>query len=347
MVLIKFLCGLMMASVAAIVYKYVPFPESILILSACGLTVIYIANEKDKTSNSGMKLNKGNYNPMNKTKKSIKEKQNLLHNNMYILRQLAALMIKLKTVVIKLDRQQIDKNKNQVRNKFVGQLKSKGISTRENKCFSSQQKHKPTQLSTINKMSEINVNSQYTKDILINENRPKAYDRLITRLQMRYANLSMNDALKYIDMLKFENNGKLSGVLMRTIYQKVGQFISADNRQKLIDNKNLFKHEYDNQIKKKISVETQTERVFQKLCMDCTIMMTQVGSPIESNLCTACKPKNGKQLKFFQFLTKYNKSIEYFCGCTDCLNNDTEKCIANYCSLCTAPKFIKRYISSN
>ena len=89
----------------------------------------------------------------------------------------------------------------------------------------------------------------------------------------------------------------------------------------------------------KSDIGSNTEMLYRKICLDCAQVMTQVGEPIGSNLCQACKPSTGKSLTYFQFLTKYNGTIEFFCGCQSCLNGDTADCLKDYCTLCTVPKF--------
>jgi len=67
-----------------------------------------------------------------------------------------------------------------------------------------------------------------------------SYQKLLARLEGHFSQLSANDALRYIDMLRSENNGKLSGLSMQTIYERVGQYMRVDR------NKGAVEHVMDN-----------------------------------------------------------------------------------------------------
>merc|ERR1712202_25355 len=51
-----------------------------------------------------------------------------------------------------------------------------------------------------------------------------------------FSELSTTDAERYIDMLRSENNGKLTGLVIQTIYDRVGQFMSADRNKRMREN---------------------------------------------------------------------------------------------------------------
>ena len=76
-----------------------------------------------------------------------------------------------------------------------------------------------------------------------------------------------------------------------------------------------------------------------KICMEkscCKVMISD--QPINTNLCRYGKPAKGKSIDFYQFLTRANGRIQYFCGCIKCRNGNTEACLKEYCNLCTFPK---------
>ena len=81
---------------------------------------------------------------------------------------------------------------------------------------------------------------------------------------------------------------------------------------------------------------------FIKLCYErnCRNIMTSK-SPINGNLCDHCKPKGGKSIDFFQFLTKAGGQIQFFCGCHACQNGITDGCLEIYCKFCTIPKYVR------
>ena len=82
---------------------------------------------------------------------------------------------------------------------------------------------------------------------------------------------------------------------------------------------------------------------FYKVCFEnnCPNVMTS-NLPIETNLCPDCKPPNGKRIDFFQFLTKANGRLQFFCGCQLCQKGETSQCLENYCPLCTCPKYVEK-----
>ena len=81
---------------------------------------------------------------------------------------------------------------------------------------------------------------------------------------------------------------------------------------------------------------------FVKLCYErhCRNIMTSK-YPIPGNLCKDCKPKGGKSIDFFQFLTKAEGKIQFFCGCNKCQKGVTDGCLKKYCKLCTVPKYVR------
>merc|ERR1712096_437423 len=56
------------------------------------------------------------------------------------------------------------------------------------------------------------------------DGRPKSYIKLVTQLKGHFSELNTSDALRYIHLLRRENNDKLSGLMMQTIYDRVVQF---------------------------------------------------------------------------------------------------------------------------
>ena len=102
------------------------------------------------------------------------------------------------------------------------------------------------------------------------------------------------------------------------------------------DEKSNFIEEWD------IScLTTDHMKEFFKICMEkscCKVLLSD--HPISTNLCKTCKPARGKSIDFYQFLTRANGRIQYFCGCIRCRNGDTDSCIKNYCELCTVPRIV-------
>merc|ERR1719474_247846 len=68
--------------------------------------------------------------------------------------------------------------------------------------------------------------------------RNKSYQRLLAQLQSRYPDLSTHDAERYIQLLRENNNGKLSGMSIQTIHDRVGNYIKADRDRRRIENNN-------------------------------------------------------------------------------------------------------------
>ena len=66
--------------------------------------------------------------------------------------------------------------------------------------------------------------------------RNKSYQRLLAQLQSRYPDLSTHDAERYIQLLRENNNGKLSGMSIQTIHDRVGNYIRADRDRRRTEN---------------------------------------------------------------------------------------------------------------
>ena len=66
--------------------------------------------------------------------------------------------------------------------------------------------------------------------------RNKSYQRLLAQLQSRYPDLSTHDAEGYIQLLRENNNGKLSGMSIQTIHDRVGNYIRADRDRRRTEN---------------------------------------------------------------------------------------------------------------
>jgi len=67
------------------------------------------------------------------------------------------------------------------------------------------------------------------------DGKAKSYIKLVTELKGHFLELSTTDALRYIHMLRRENNDKLSGLMKQTIYERVGQFMRADRNMRMVD----------------------------------------------------------------------------------------------------------------
>jgi len=86
------------------------------------------------------------------------------------------------------------------------------------------------------------------------DGRPKSYIKLVTELKGHFPELNTTDALRYIHMLRRENNDKLSGLMRQTIYERVGQFMRADRNMRMVD----IENDMDNNCS--ICLEDMTER---------------------------------------------------------------------------------------
>jgi len=86
------------------------------------------------------------------------------------------------------------------------------------------------------------------------DGRPKSYIKLVTQLKSHFLELNTTDAFRYIHMLRRENGDTLSGLMMQTIYDRVGRFMSADRNMRMVDMEN----DMDNNCS--ICLEDMTER---------------------------------------------------------------------------------------
>jgi len=66
--------------------------------------------------------------------------------------------------------------------------------------------------------------------------RNKSYQKLLTQLQGRYTDLSQPDAERYIHLLRESNNGKLSGMSIQSIFDRVGAFMRTDRERRRVEN---------------------------------------------------------------------------------------------------------------
>ena len=82
--------------------------------------------------------------------------------------------------------------------------------------------------------------------------------------------------------------------------------------------------------------------VYERLCLNCTAVMKQVGHPIYSKICQTCKPVQGQNLTHYKRLSKFNDLIEYYCGCEMCFTSKEPPCLREYCKLCTVPRFTRK-----
>ena len=82
--------------------------------------------------------------------------------------------------------------------------------------------------------------------------------------------------------------------------------------------------------------------VYERLCLNCSAVMKQIGHPIYSKICQQCKPVHGQAITHYKRLTKFNSLIEFYCGCRRCFTEDDPPCLLEYCELCTIPKFTKK-----
>lgn len=78
-----------------------------------------------------------------------------------------------------------------------------------------------------------------------------------------------------------------------------------------------------------------------KLCIadDCEKIMLS-HSKIKANLCIDCRPSKGKNLDFFQCISRQHNGVKqkYFCGCRDCRDGNMVDCVREPCDFCTQPK---------
>ena len=82
--------------------------------------------------------------------------------------------------------------------------------------------------------------------------------------------------------------------------------------------------------------------VYERLCLNCSGTMTQVGFPIFSKICQTCKPVQGQTLTHYKRLSKFNNLIEYYCACELCFTAKEPPCLREYCKLCTVPRLTRK-----
>ena len=82
--------------------------------------------------------------------------------------------------------------------------------------------------------------------------------------------------------------------------------------------------------------------VYERLCLNCSAVMEQVGQPIYSKICQTCKPIHGQNLTHYKRLSKFKDLIEYYCGCEMCFISEEPSCLREYCKLCTVPRLTRK-----
>ena len=82
--------------------------------------------------------------------------------------------------------------------------------------------------------------------------------------------------------------------------------------------------------------------VYERLCLNCTAVMQQVGHPIFSKICQACKPVKGQNLTHYKRLSKFNDLLEFYCACEMCFTSEEPPCLREYCHLCTVPRLTRK-----
>jgi len=87
--------------------------------------------------------------------------------------------------------------------------------------------------------------------------RNKSYQKLLAQLQSRYTDLSTPDAERYIHMLRESNNGKLSGMSIQSIHERVGNYMRTDRENRRAD--------YDTDNNCSICLEDMSERDSRRL----------------------------------------------------------------------------------
>ena len=84
------------------------------------------------------------------------------------------------------------------------------------------------------------------------------------------------------------------------------------------------------------------QNVYERLCLNCSETMTQVGYPIYSTICQTCKPLQGQTLTHYKRLSKFNDLIEFYCACEMCFTSKEPPCLRDYCKLCTVPRLTRK-----
>ena len=82
--------------------------------------------------------------------------------------------------------------------------------------------------------------------------------------------------------------------------------------------------------------------VYERLCLNCTGVMQQVGYPIYSKICQTCKPIRGQHLTHYKRLSKFNNLLEFYCACEMCFRSEEPPCLQEYCHLCTVPRLTRK-----
>ena len=82
--------------------------------------------------------------------------------------------------------------------------------------------------------------------------------------------------------------------------------------------------------------------VYERLCLNCTAVMQQVGYPIFSKICQTCKPVQGQNLTHYKRLSKFNDLLEFYCACEMCFTSEEPPCLREYCKLCTVPRLTRK-----
>ena len=82
--------------------------------------------------------------------------------------------------------------------------------------------------------------------------------------------------------------------------------------------------------------------VYERLCLNCTGVMQQVGYPIYSKICQTCKSVRGQHLTHYKRLSKFNNLLEFYCACEMCFTSEEPPCLREYCHLCTVPRLTRK-----
>ena len=121
-------------------------------------------------------------------------------------------------------------------------------------------------------------------------------------------------------------------------------FLKAKNTTQKMDSEH--KQAFENCIREQqyfcTRKKVKGQNVYERLCLNCSTVMKQVGHPIYSKICQKCKPVHGQAITHYKRLTKFNSLIEFYCGCTRCFTEDDPPCLSEYCGLCTIPKFTRK-----
>ena len=120
--------------------------------------------------------------------------------------------------------------------------------------------------------------------------------------------------------------------------------VKAENTKQKLDNEH--KQAFENCVREQQYFCTRKNvkgrNIYERLCLNCSAVMKQVGHPIYSKICQNCKPVHGQNITHYKRLTKFNNLIEFYCGCRKCFTTDDPPCLLEYCGLCTIPKFTRK-----